>query len=293
MKTNILIIFITINLLGISALYAQDKDQPAFSVKLYSGYSLFTPGSSQHGISLDEYNDHYSQTKLGSGAGANFGIGLTVPVGKLWMVGLDAGYLAGSKANFKENGNIDNEQQLTTNYYTKASVLSITPNISYKVYNAKNYFIYTKAGIIIAANTKYNYHYYLLDQTADNTSYITENEDYKYGLTFGFQSGAGVQFKLTKHLSGFGELTGNFLTIRPKSSTDVENGVTPGETIVYSNFIQYYTYTSKKSGTFSSGTSTTTTAGNTTTIVTTGESLSDKQHINNVVLNVGLVYGFK
>jgi hypothetical protein len=296
MKTKIIFLIIAIKALTAATAFAQEKDQPIIYEKVYGGYSLFSPGSdnvSQNQGSLSDpgVNGPFKQSKGGAGSGLNYGFGIAAPVGKLWIAGIDLNYLDGKKLTFSQSGTVVGEAS-TAMANGRHSVLSIIPNISYKILPMPNYFIYTKLGLMLAVKTMSNYSFNSSFSSGGSSDILADDEQFKYGLNIGLQAAAGVQFKLTSRISGFCELTGNFLTVKPTSAftknSNVDNDP-EGQSFYYTYNI---TFQKASSGTINRQT-TTTTVGNVQTNVVTENDAAFSEHINSIVLNVGIVVGFR
>lgn len=98
-----------------------------------------------------------------------------------------------------------------------------------------------------------------------------------------------MQYKLTDLVSVFGEFTGNFLTIRAKTRVSQQVSNLSGSTSVYNYNITYLT---ANSGT-ATRTIVTTTNDNITTTTFNQQDPPILEHVNNLMLNVGLVFGVK
>jgi hypothetical protein len=277
----------------VSAAFSQDKE-PAFYIKVYGGYGLVTPGSttinpgSPLGIQSGTTGS-YSYSNKGLGGGFNDGFGIEKPLNKIFSIGLDFNQLHGKTIY----GNYETYPPLSTNinYVTyagaeSASVTSLTPNVSAKIFTKRNYTIYTRLGAIITLKTKDQYTEGFV-VAGNGTLANTEDfeETYKYGTSLGLNATVGVRFNLIGPLNGYVEISNNLLAVSPSSSTAnayiVEGG--RAENITYNT-----AYVKSDSGVASSGGSVVNGSGS---VYSTDPSFI--QHINNVVINVGIAVAIK
>jgi hypothetical protein len=212
-----------------SSAFCQEKS-PDLSLKIYGGYGFLTAAGQNFTITGDTHSDNttaYTRTKEGLGQGLHAGMGLSLKINKFISVGIDADYLTGKK-NTPQNLPADT---LTGNYTSNHSVLSIIPNISFTLLSKPKYTIYNTIGIIEAVQTKFNYGYTTM--RVSNQTTFTSNSTYKdkYGLNTGFRDNIGIQLNITKHIKGFVELTGYFLSVKPTSAaiTSNYNALTNGQ----------------------------------------------------------------
>jgi hypothetical protein len=291
---KIIILIIGFKMLTAAAAYAQDKDQNPYIlyIKVYGGYSLFTPGADLQPAFYGDNNENnvesfaggsFKSSRLGAGAGLNYGFGLATPIDKLWTVGIDLNNLPGQTRNFSQNG----QDNTVITQSAKHSVLSVIPNITYKALVMPKYFIYTRLGIMVAVNTKSDFNY---NSTSTDIGNSSETDKLTYGTNLGLQGAAGVQYKLNTRMSVFGEFTGNFLTARAKTRVSHQVNSNGDGTTDVDNY--NITYLKSGSGT-ANRTITTTTSGNVTTTTFNEQDPPELEHINNLMLNVGVVFGFK
>lgn len=293
MKIRNILLTTIFNILTVTVVFSQDKE-PAFYVKVYGGYGLFTPGSttinpgSPLGIQSGTTGS-YSYSNKGLGAGFNDGFGIEKSLNKIFSIGIDFNQLHGKTIY----GNYETYPPSSTNinYVTfegaeSASVTSLIPNVSAKIFSKRNYTIYTRLGAIITLATKDQYtEGYVI--AGNGTLANTEDfeETYKYGTSLGLNATVGVRFNLIGPLHGYVEISNNLLAVSPTSSTAnayIVQG-SNAENIIYNT-----TFVKSNSGVVSSAGSF---ANNTETIYNTSPSFT--QHINNVVVNVGLAVAVK
>lgn len=293
MKIRNILLIIIFNIITVAAAFSQDKE-PAFYIKAYGGYGLFTPGSTQIspgsplGIQSGSTGS-YSYSNKGLGGGFNDGFGIEKPLNKIFSIGLDFNQLHGKTIY----GNYETYPPSSTNInyvtYTgteSASVTSLIPNVSAKIFTKRNYYIYTRMGAIIAIKTKGQYTEGFV-VAGNGTLANTEDfeETYKYGTSLGLNATVGVRFNLIGPLNGYVEISNNLLAVSPTSSTAnayiVEGS--NSENITYNT-----TYVKANSGVISSSGSF---SSNNETVYNTDPSFI--QHINNVVINVGIAVAIK
>ncbi|HEY4326573.1 MAG TPA: hypothetical protein VGN20_21490 [Mucilaginibacter sp.] len=292
MKIRTTLLIIIFNLLIVSAAFPQDKE-PSVYFKLYGGYGLFTPGSDRLypgsilGIQSGSTGT-YTNSNRGLGGGFNDGFGIEKTLGKFFTIGIDFNYLHGKtlSSNYSivppASFNIAN-----INYAGKTahSVISLIPNLSFKMMTKPNYYLYTRLGLITALKTKYQ-----LTENYDiaGNGLLGSDEVFtqvnKYGLNFGLNTAAGIRFKLWGPIKGNVELGYNLLAVSPNSAMASTNIAEPGQGTYINEQINYV-----KSNTDLLNLSTTTTTQNSIkTINVVEDQPSITQHINNIVLNIGI-----
>lgn len=293
MKIRNIILIVIFNILTVSAAFSQDKE-PAFYIKAYGGYGIFTPGSTEinPGSPLGMQSGTtgaYSYSNKGLGAGFNDGFGIEKSFGKIFTVGLDFNQLNGK--TIYSNYETYPPSSTNINYVTyqgaeSASVTSLVPNVSAKIFSKPNYYIYTRLGAIIALKTKVQYtEGYVIagNGTLANTEDFTET--YKYGTSLGLNAAVGIRFNLIGPLKGYVEVSNNLLSVSPTSSTAnaaIIEGGNAGNITYNTSFVK------GNSGVTYFGSSV---FNNNETINNTEPSFL--QHINNVVINVGIAVAIK
>jgi len=276
---------------------AQEK-QPLFYFKVYVGDGLFTPGSdgvypsSIIGVE-NGTTGTYSYSKKGLGAGFNDGFGIEKPLGKIFSIGLDVNFLHGKTltSNYTvyppPSGNLNWVSYTGSASY---SVTSFVPNVSANVFQKHGYIIYTRLGVIIASKVNnQNTENYLIQ--GNGTLPITENfvQVNNYGVEAGLNIGAGTRFNLWGPLKGTIEICDNLLSVSPKSAH--QSGVI---TEVYNVYVgDDITYIKSNSGVSTSSTTSVANGNGGGSITATHTEPSFNQHINNIVVNVGLAIAIK
>jgi hypothetical protein len=275
-------IFLSIFLLFLFAqqLFSQDKS-PKISINIYGGYGFinpsgdyFTTTSDAHG-SANNSTTAFTRTKEALGNGAHMGFGVSYALNNFISVGIDADYLTGKK-NAPQNVPADT---LTGSFNSTHSVLSIIPNISFKLLGKGKYHLYNTIGIIEAVQTKFDYTY----SGQQGQVSTADNYKYHYGANTGLKDALGVQIDIAKNIQVFAELSGYFLSVKPTSLNAVLNrSLDGGNAIEVVNLNISY----KNSGSFNYHQ--TTTDGH---VAVTDASYNDQafsQHFYSVGLNAGI-----
>ena len=298
MKIKIILPVILFSVLIASEIRAQEKEA-LFYVKVYGGDGLLTPGSDGLYPSAVYYvqngsNGSYSYSKKGLGAGINNGFGLEKALGKVFTVGLDVNFLHGQ--TLSSSYSVFPPPSANINYATyngnaAYSVTSFIPNVSAKIFQKPGYFIYTRLGVTIAMNVKYkNGETYIIQGNGTIPAIENLEQVNKYGTDLGLNTAIGVRFKLFGPLGGFAELSGNLLSVSPKSAT-LDGTINEGGSPIYIH--DDITYIKSTSGftSFNSGASGNGNGGG--SILATDTERSFNQHINNIVVNIGLALAIK
>jgi len=285
-------IFLSIFLLFLFAQqsFSQDKSSK-ISINVYGGYGFInTAGdyftmngdvqgttTNSQGMSQTNSTKAYNRTKEDLGNGAHMGLGVSYALNKFIRIGIDADYLTGKK-NTSLNIPADT---LTGAFNSTHSVLSIIPNISFRLLGSSKYHIYNTIGIVEAVKTKFDYSYVASKEEATTVS----TDKYKYGLNTGFKDALGIQFGITKNVEVFAELSGYFLSASPTSKNEVLNysSVTNGVT---SNQVVNRNISYSNSGSFNYQQSTT--SGNPTVVNVSYNDEAPHQHFYSVGLNAGI-----
>lgn len=268
--------------------FSQDKSSK-ISVKVYGGYGFINPGgdyfttngnthggtNNNTGVNQNNSTTAFTRTKENLGNGAHIGAGVSYALNSFISVGIDADYLTGKK-NAPQNIPADT---LTGSFNSSHSVLSIIPNVSFKLLSKGKYHFYNTIGIIAALKTKFDYTYY--GQQGQNQA--TDTYKYAYGTNTGFKDALGVRIDVTKSIRVFAELSGYFLSAKPTSLNAVLNrSLDGGNAIQIANVNVSY----KNSGSFDY--QQTTTDGH---VATTNASYNDQapnQHFYSMGLNAGV-----
>ncbi|MDO3628186.1 hypothetical protein [Mucilaginibacter sp. BT774] len=265
--------------------FSQDKSSK-ISINLYGGYGFIDPAGDYFTTTGDVHNGAnngnqtssttaFTRTKEALGNGAHMGIGVSYALNSFISIGIDADYLTGKK---KAAQNIPADT-LTGSFNSTHSVLSIIPNVSFKLAGKGKYNLYNTLGIIVAVKTKFDYNDYAQkaqDQAADSYRY-------HYGVNTGVKDALGVRIDVAKNIQVFAEVSGYFLSVKPTSLNAVLNrSLDGGNAIQVANLNISY----RNSGSFNY--QQTTTDGHT---AVTNASYSDQapnQHFYSIGLNAGV-----
>lgn len=298
MKIKNILPIILFSVLIASELRAQEKEA-LFYIRVYGGDGLLTPGSDGLYPSSLYYvqngsNGSYSYSKKGLGAGFNDGFGLEKALGKVFSIGLDVNFLHGK--TLSSSYSVFPPPSANINYATyngtaSYSVTSFIPNVSAKVFQKPGYFIYSRLGVNVAMKVKYeNGENYTIQ--GNGTLPATENLDQvnKYGTDLGLNTAIGVRFKLLGPLGGFAELSANLLSVSPKSAS-LDGIINEGGSTIYIH--DDITYIKPASGITTSNSAAAGNGNGGGSIQATDTERSFNQHINNIVLNIGLALAIK
>lgn len=284
MKYKILLLSITLNVAFATFTLAQEKPLD-LSIKAYGGYGLLTP----HGdffTDITSYNTGvFHNIKYGRGSGVHAGAGLLLKLNDIISVGIDLDYLTGSKTA-PNNTSGDTVQ---TTFKSSNSVFSLIPNVSFKLFSKPGYHIYTTMGIITALKTKFDINTTSVGgATIPGTSPFTStgSQKYKYGINLGFQDAFGVQFRIAKNMSLFGQITGYYLPSSPKSlEADNKSVFTSDGGTSTSEFIAHATFKSGANAGYAHKSEI-----NGGVFTSTYETFPQPQRIFSIGLNAGVVF---
>ena len=260
--------------------FSQDKSSK-ISINVYGGYGFinpsgdyFTTTSDAHG-SANNSTTAFTRTKEALGNGAHMGLGLSYALNNFISIGIDADYLTGKK-NAPQNILTDT---LTGSFNSAHSVLSIIPNVSFKLIGKGKYHLYNTIGIIAAVQTKFDYTY----SGQQGQALAADNYKYHYGTNTGFKDALGVQIAVAKNIEIFAEVSGYFLSVKPTSLNAVLNQSFDGGNVIQ---VVNLNISYKNSGSFNY--QQTTTDGH---VAVTNASYSDQapnQHFYSIGLNAGV-----
>lgn len=277
---------------------AQEK-QPLFYFKVYAGEGSFTPGSdglypsSVIGV-VNGSIGTYSYSKKGLGAGFNDGFGIEKPIGKIFSLGLDVNFLHGTTLTSNYTVYPPPSTNLNWVSYTGSAAYSVTtfiPNVTANIFQRRGYSIYTRLGLIIASTVNYqNTENYIIQGTT-GTLPITENftQVNKYGIEAGLNMGVGTRFNLWGPLKGTIEISDNLLSVSPKTAH--QSGVITEASSIYVD--DYITYIKSNSGVSNSSTTAVGNGNGGGSVTAVDTQSSFNQHINNIVVTVGLAFAVK
>lgn len=230
--------------------------EPRFSLYLHSGYAValgstfkFYPDN-KTSVSVMQLDNtpaikqtEYEEDSKGLGDGLRLGIGLSYVLNDFLNIGIDVDYFKSRISKTKDSsfysnqmisGNVDElsyNDEYTISYTT--SLLSFSPNITFKAITRPNFFIYNKLGAIIifrpsSIQRETNQGKYRLGwQGFYRDSAVSVMKVYDWGIrnpAFGFMGGIGAQRKVTQTLRVFAELqfTHIIFKVRNRLLTDFE-----------------------------------------------------------------------
>jgi len=225
MRSKPIILSIVLLFLFVQHSFSQGKSSK-ISINIYGGYGFLnasgdyftTTGDTHSGANNGNQSNSttaFTRTKKALGNGAHVGLGISYALNNFMSIGIDADYLTGKK-NASQNIPADT---LTGSFNSSHSVLSIIPNVSFKLLNKSKYHVYNTIGIITAVQTKFDYTYN--GQQAANQ--VTDSYKYHYGSNTGFKDALGVQIDVARNIQVFAELSGYFLSAKPTSLSAVLN----------------------------------------------------------------------
>lgn len=290
MRSKPIFLGIFLLFLFVNQSFSQDKAS-GISINIYGGYGFINAGgdyftmigdvqagsNNNTGANQTNSTTAYNRTREALGNGAHMGLGVAYALNKFISIGIDADYLTGKK-NAPQNIPADT---LSGAFASSHSVLSIIPNVSFKLLSLSGYHFYNTIGIIEAVQTKFDYSYYASRSQVQTTS----ADKYKYGLNTGLKEAMGVQMDLGKNIQLFAELSGYFLSARPTLKNEVlnYNSITNG---IASSQITYHNISYTNSGSFNY--QQTTTAGNPAIVTVSYNDSAPHQHFYSVGLNAGI-----
>jgi hypothetical protein len=278
MKYKHLLLAIMSAAISVTTVSAQEHSS-GFSIKVYGGYGLFTPGADYSIDYTNDVNYAYKKNTFGYGQGTHFGGGLALKLNDKISIGLDADYLTGNKS-FNYSMSSDT---LSGAYTYKHSVFSLIPNISFDLWTTPGYRVYNRMGIILALQTKITQNGNLTDTSPQGTS--SETFDYKFDLNAGFNDAFGIAFPVTKKLKLFGEINGYYLGLNTSSSSNVNIGNYGGQSSVTTINTVY------KGGTNVTYIATYSANGNQAVVNDTAPPFH--QRVFAIGLNAGIIYSLK
>lgn len=223
---------------SISTMNIKIGNEPRFYLNIHGGYA-FSLGSSFKffpdnisSISVNQVQNNpvskdvkFKDESKGLGDGFRFGIGLSYIINDFINVGLDVDYSQSTLSKTKDssfmskeemNGNVDQliyNEKYTISY--DATLLTFSPNITFKAISQPKFFIYNKVGAIIIfrpnsiqLETRQG-DYKMGWQGFFRDSSLSETKKYEWGLknpAFGFMGAIGGQVKLTERTRLFAEV---------------------------------------------------------------------------------------
>jgi hypothetical protein len=237
-------------------------------VKVYGSYGLplassFRPGNANVTISgtpASPSND-YKLNRKGLGQGLRYGGGVGYILNENINLGLDVDqyrseaitatasssyiYLYERNVTDPKNALVDTSSSTSvSNSVYRSSMLTVTPNITFKAISRPGFYIYNRLGLCVGIinrltsreTNEYSGYYY--NSSTKTRSYYgrngrrieTEEFGYKFegGLSIGFLASLGVQVRITNSIRLFGEAQVISMTYSPKKrilTSQLSNGV--------------------------------------------------------------------
>ncbi len=214
------------------------KDESRFYLSIHGGYA-FSLGSTfkfypdnVSSVSVKQLDNtpevkqiNYKEDSKGLGDGFRAGVGISYIINDFINVGIDLDYFKSSISKIKDsdfysaqsmNGIIDEvnyNEQYKISYTT--SLLSFSPNITFKAIARPKFFIYNKLGAIVIfrpssiQRESINGDYKLGWQGFYRDSSSTSQKVYDWGIrnpAFGFMGGIGGQVKITERVRAYAEI---------------------------------------------------------------------------------------
>lgn len=232
------------------------KNEPRFYANIHSGYAYglgstfkFYPDDIQS-VSLQQIEGNpenksvrYQEESKGLGKGFRWGVGLSYIVNDFLNIGIDVDYFQSTISKVKDSsfrrtqtisGNVDElqyKEQYKISY--KATLLTFSPNITFKAISRPKFFIYNKIGAIIIfrpnsiQRESQNGNYRMGWSGFFRDSLVSNEKRYEWGIknpALGFMGGLGAQVKATEKIRVFAELqfTHVVFKVRNRILTDFE-----------------------------------------------------------------------
>lgn len=225
------------------------KSEPRFYLSLHGGYA-FSLGSTfkfyPDNISsvsvkvLDNTSPvkeiNYKEDSKGLGDGFRTGVGISYIINDFLNVGIDIDYFKSSISKTRDSSYYSNQvlpnntDQLTYNEQYKisytTSLLSFSPNITFKAIARPKFFIYNKLGAIVIFHPSSIQHetlngsYKLSWQGFSRDSSISTQKTYDWGIrnpAFGFMGGIGAQTKITEKIRAYAEFQFTHIIFKVKN----------------------------------------------------------------------------
>jgi hypothetical protein len=231
----------------------QDKATNLFAskwfVKVYGSYHLPLAGSYRPGntTSFNPPNTtvvNFKSNNQGLGQGWRAGAGIGYIVSEVINLGLDIDQYWSStiqtsnvmttpinRYSYESGGMSFSWVSQGKGYYTvnnMASMLAVTPNITFKAISKPKFYIYNRLGVTVGLRNE------LTESRKDSTAFtatITEfgytrvenyrqvtaqDYEFKEGIPIGFMASLGIQIRLTEHIRMFAEAQTMNITYSPK-----------------------------------------------------------------------------
>ncbi|RYE21212.1 MAG: hypothetical protein EOP45_09885 [Sphingobacteriaceae bacterium] len=232
------------------------KSESRFILNVHGGYAVglgstfkFYPDNvssisvMQVGNNTPTKTTVYSSPTRGLGEGFRFGAGVSYILNDFINVGLDVDYFKSTIYKDRDstythtsiiggpNGmdSYSYKQNLRTSY--DATLVTLSPNITFKAISKPKWFLYNKLGAVITfrpnstqrdvetVSTKSGWQNYIRDSGSGKST------TYEWGIrnpAFGFMGGVGAQFRLNQKIRAFGELQFSHIVfvVRKRTTTD-------------------------------------------------------------------------
>ncbi len=225
------------------------KSEPRFYLSVHGGYALslgstfkFYPDniSSIAVTALDNTPPikeiKYKEDSKGLGDGARVGVGISYIINDFLNVGMDIDYFKSSISKTRDSSYYSNQvlpnnvDEVTYNEQYKisytTSLLSFSPNITFKAIARPKFFIYNKLGAIVIFHPSsiqhetLNGNYKLGWQGFYRDSAVSTQKTYDWGIrnpAFGFMGGIGAQAKITEKIRAYAELQFTHIIFKVKN----------------------------------------------------------------------------
>ncbi len=225
------------------------KSEPRFYLSVHGGYAFslgstfkFYPDniSSISVKSLDNtpplQEITYKEDSKGLGDGVRAGVGISYIINDFLNVGIDIDYFKSSISKTRDSSYYSTQQlannvdELTYNEKYKisytTSLLSFSPNITFKAIARPKFFIYNKLGAIVIFHPSsiqretLNGNYKIGWQGFYRDSSISTQKTYDWGIrnpAFGFMGGIGAQTKITEKIRAYAELQFTHILFKVKN----------------------------------------------------------------------------
>ncbi|MEO6637167.1 MAG: hypothetical protein ABIN25_02750 [Ginsengibacter sp.] len=225
------------------------KSEPRFYLSVHGGYAFslgstfkFYPDniSSISVTALDNtppvQQVSYKEDSKGLGDGFRGGLGISYIINDFINIGIDIDYFKSSISKTRDSFYYSNQQmansidELTYNEKYKisytTSLLSFSPNVTFKAIARPKFFIYNKIGAIVIFHPSsiqhetLNGNYKIGWQGFYRDSSISTQKTYDWGIrnpAFGFMGGIGAQTKITENIRAYAELQFTHIIFKVKN----------------------------------------------------------------------------
>lgn len=215
------------------------KPQPRFFVNIHSGYAVglgstfkFYPDDITS-VSVKQVNNNtpvtnikYKTTNKGLGEGFRYGAGISYILNDFINLGFDFDYFRSTISKTRDssyNHVTQNDNNIVTDYtynqrYTisyDATLLTFSPNITFKAISKPKFYIYNKVGAVLTYRpNSIQKNIVQEDMSTTNNNNISDSSSqsytrYEWGIkkpAFGFMGSVGAQVKLSEKFRAFAEV---------------------------------------------------------------------------------------